>query len=55
MYLKVQETTKWDTPNHIYYLTECKSKCYGYIVDNKEVMFNKPMKFDKRYRTFKKI
>jgi len=55
--ITVQETTKWDTPNHIYILNDDKSKMFGYIpVGNTEpVMFQKPMKFDKRHRTFKEI
>ena len=53
----LQETTKWgdDTPNHIYLFKDKKSmKCIGYIKNNtsKVEMFNKPMTFDKRKRTF---
>jgi len=53
--IRVQETTKWDAQNHIYLLSECKMKCYGYVRDGVETLFKKPMKFDARYRTFKKI
>lgn len=53
--IKVQETTKWDAPNYVYYLSECKTRCFGYEVNGIVSMFVKPMKFDKRYRSFKKI
>jgi hypothetical protein len=54
------ETTKWtdNTPNHIYVFSDKKtSKVSGYIKNGTEeiVMFNKPMPFDKRKRTFKEI
>lgn len=57
MYL--QETTVWDTeypmPNHIYILE--RNKCIGYILagTKKKIMFDKPMFFDKRGRTFKQV
>lgn len=55
--ITVQETTKWDAPNHIYLLNDSKSKMYGYIPVGETVpyMFKKPMFFDKRNRTFKEI
>ena len=55
-----QETTKdWahPCPNHIYYLTDDKSKMVAfYNVNTGEVKkFSKPMRFDMRYRTFKEL
>lgn len=54
------ETTKdWsgNVPNHIYYLTDDKSKMVAfYNVVTKEVKkFSKPIRFDMRYRTFKEL
>ena len=55
----LQETTKWDCevniPNHIYFLE--KDRCVGYIKagTGERIMFKKPMRFDKRYRTFKEL
>lgn len=54
------ETTKdWKDPvsNHIYYLTDDKSKMVAfYNVDNKTIKkFSKPIRFDTRYRTFKEL
>ena len=55
-----QETTKdWSVPcpNHIYYLTDDKSKMVAfYNVNTGEVKkFFKPIRFDTRYRTFKEL
>ena len=56
----VRETTKWtgsssNTPNHIYVLSDDKSKMYGYVragtLEHKT--FSKAMGFDPRGRTFK--
>lgn len=53
----VRETTVWDGnyPNHIYVLSDDKSKLYGYVragtLEHKT--FSKPMGFDPRGRTFK--
>lgn len=57
-YTYLLETTKWDTPNHIYIFDGKKStKIVGYIKDgsNEITMFKKPLPFDKRKRTFKEI
>lgn len=56
----LQETTKWsdDTPNHTYLFKDKKSmKCLGYIKHgtSKMIMFDKPMTFDKKKRTFKEV
>ena len=56
----LQETTKWtdSTPNHIYIFDNKKSsKVSGYIKsgENTPFMFNKPMPFDKRKRTFTEV
>jgi hypothetical protein len=56
----LQETTNWTdaTPNHTYIFENKKSmKALGYIKagDNKVIMFNKPLSFDKKKRTFKEI
>ena len=52
-----KETTKWDGnfKNHTYLLSDDMYKLYGYFkFGTKEFkMFSKPMRFDKRYRTFK--
>lgn len=56
-----QETTVWDkapnTPNHIYYLNDSKSKMVAfYNVHTKEIKkFINPIRFDTRYRTFKEL
>lgn len=55
-----QETTKdWvgNVTNHIYYLTDDKSKMVAfYNVNTGEVKkFIKPIRFDTRYRTFKEL
>jgi hypothetical protein len=56
----ILETTKWtdNTPNHIYvFETKKSSKCIGYIKNGtSEIqLFNKPMPFEKRKRTFVEI
>ena len=55
----LQETTWTDgTPNHTYIFKDKKSmKCIGYIPENGKtiVMFDKPMSFDKKRRTFKEV
>lgn len=57
-YLK--ETTVWENvdvkmPAHTYIVEGMK--LYGYIKDGsaEAVMFDTPLQFDKRYRTFKEI
>jgi hypothetical protein len=55
-----KETTDWgeyNTPNHIYLLTDDKSKAYGYIKLGTEdaFVFKKPYSFDARGRTFQTV
>lgn len=57
----LQETTVWDTPNHIYVVTDDKWYAYGYYKYDKESgtfakqveMFKKPLRFYVKNRTFK--
>ena len=58
----VKETTVWDDvkrqPNHTYLMSDSMEKAFGYFKWNnpKEfTMFKKPMRIDRRYRTFKVI
>lgn len=55
----LQETTVWKqpTPNHIYYVTDDKSKIVAYlnVVSGKIVKLSKPTRFDTRYRKFKEL
>ena len=56
----VLETTKWEMdfqPNHYYLLDDSKSRIYGHMVKGTKDMkiLSRPMRFDKRYRTFKTI
>lgn len=54
-----QETTKWkgDVPNHVYLLTDSKSKMVAFYNVNTGTIkkFIKPIRFDMRYRTFKEL
>lgn len=57
-----KETTVWDCehrqPNHTYLMSDSKEKVFGYFKwhNPKEFMlFKKPIRIDKRYRTFKVI
>lgn len=55
-----QETTKdWlgDVANHIYYLTDDKSKMIAFynVQSGKVTKFKKPIGFDSRRRTFKEL
>jgi hypothetical protein len=56
-----RETTVWETelqPNHTYVMSDSMSKIYGYFKSHnpKQFMkFKEPLRFDKRYRTFKII
>lgn len=59
-----RETTVWDKadckiPNHTYILESGRSgaRALGYIKEGTEdvVMFSKPLKFDRRGRTFKEV
>ena len=53
----LKETTSWDCPNHTYIISTAKNKTkdklLGFITaDGVKTMFNVPMKFSTRYRTF---
>jgi len=53
-----KETTVWDSvgqPNHTYLMADDMSKIHGYFKKNTKdfKMFTTPIRFDKRYRTFK--
>lgn len=52
-------TPDWsgDVPNHIYYLTDDKSKMVAFynVVTKKVTKFKKPIGFDTRYRKFKEL
>ena len=57
-----KETTKWDCehrqPNHTYLMSDSKEKIFGYFKWHNPkdfMMFSKPIRIDKRYRTFKVI
>ena len=55
----VQEVTEWDADiqNHIYFLSDDKSKMYGYVRrgTNKPFTFSKPLGFVASRRKFKPI
>lgn len=55
----LQEITVWKDPipNHIYYVTDDKSKIVAYlnVVSGKIKKFKKPIGFDTRYRKFKEL
>ena len=57
-----KETSKWECehrqPNHTYLMSDNKEKIFGYFKWHNPkdfTMFKKPMRIDKRYRTFKVI
>ena len=54
--LVVQETTSWSTgtPNHIYFLSNNKTKMYAYInaLTGEGKIFKVPMEFSAKGRTF---
>lgn len=57
-----RETTKWEDvkrqPNHTYLMSDNMEKIFGYFKFNNPkdfMMFKKPMRIDRRYRTFKVI
>ena len=57
-----KETTKWEDvsrqPNHTYLMSDNMEKVFGYFKWHNPkdfMMFKKPMRIDKRYRTFKVI
>ena len=54
------ETSEWldDTPNHVYFLDDSKSKMYAYVIQGDiEVtkVFKNPIRFDSRYRKFVEV
>jgi hypothetical protein len=55
----LQETTKWDsnTPNHIYFTDDSKSKMFAYVKagGNAVFKFSKPLPIDTRKRQFREI
>ena len=56
----LQETTDWGqhtASNHIYYLTDNKERLLAYIKagTNEPMVFSKPIRFDRRGRTFKEL
>jgi hypothetical protein len=57
-----RETTHWEDvskqPNHTYLMSDNMEKVFGYFKWNKPedfMMFKKPIRIDRRYRTFKVI
>ena len=57
-----KETTKWDVefrqPNHTYLMSDNMEKIFGYFKWHNPkdfMMFKKPIRIDKRYRTFNVI
>lgn len=56
-FLETTKTWTGDVPNHIYYLTDDKSKMVAFYNVNtgKTTKFKKPIGFDTRYRTFKEL
>ena len=57
-----KETTKWEDvsrqPNHTYLMSDNMEKVFGYFKWHNPkdfMMFKKPIRIDKRYRTFKVI
>jgi hypothetical protein len=56
----LKETTAWDIPSYTYIIStqygKTKDKLLGYIKPSGEkIMFNVPMRFSTRYRTFVEI
>jgi hypothetical protein len=54
--IKVKETTVWpqDWPNHVYFLSNSKKQCYGYVPEGTEktVWFSQPYPFELGTRQF---
>lgn len=52
-----QETTEWDWPNHIYFLSDSKDKIFGYIKRGSDQVetIKKPYRFFSKNRTFKEV
>lgn len=57
--LYLQEITKWsdNTPNHIYIVSDDRSRLFGFIPSGKtkETRFNPPMEFFTKHREFKEL
>lgn len=55
----LKETTKWsdETPNHVYAVRSDSSKMIGFrhTGTNEVTIMSKPLTFDKRGRTFKRV
>lgn len=53
----IQEITEWDTPNHIYYVSDDKSRLVGYIQKNSInlLKFDFPIRFSVKNRKFVEI
>ena len=55
----MREITEWaePTPNHLYLLTDDKSKMIAYVKEgtNEHKVFSKPLGFDPRGRKFKEV
>jgi hypothetical protein len=54
------ETSEWldNTPNHVYFLDDSKSKMYAYVIqgdDEVTKVFKKPIRFDSRHRKFVEV
>lgn len=54
-----QELTEWpdNTPNHVYFMDDGKSKAYGYVRKGTDTTqkFSRPMKIDTRGRKFREV
>jgi len=50
----IRETTKWDTdtPNHTYMLEKDKMVAYIKVGTTAPIYFSKPLRFEKKNRTF---
>lgn len=53
----LQETTDWDTPNHIYYVNKKTGKLVAYIKEGQDKVeeLQAPLSFSKSHRRFKKL
>ena len=53
----LQETTDWDFPNHVYFVTDAKDKMFAYVKQSTGEIkeFNQPLPFSASRRKFKEI
>ena len=57
----LQEVTQWDTdytmPNHVYFVSDNREKCYGYVRvgDKKPQRFKTPYSFSTARRKFQEV